>query len=71
MIDINTVINDVSLRLGLDKELVATVCKHPYKCVVNLMNDDDEYRDILFNRLFKFKLKRRYKEDKTKPYSTK
>lgn len=32
------------------------------------MQDPTETRDILFNKLFKFKLKRRYKEDKSKEY---
>ena len=35
------------------------------------MKDETDTKDILFNRLFKFKLKRRYKEDKQKPYSSK
>lgn len=32
------------------------------------MQDPAETRDILFNKLFKFKLKRRYKENKYKEY---
>lgn len=32
------------------------------------MQDPTETRDILFNKLFKFKLKRRYKENKNKEY---
>jgi hypothetical protein len=35
------------------------------------MKDDLDTKDILFNKLFKFKLKRRYKENKTKEYTTK
>lgn len=35
------------------------------------MKDDEDTRDILFNQTFKFKLKRRYKQDKTKQYSSK
>lgn len=35
------------------------------------MKDDNDIRDILFNQLFKFKLKRRYKENKSKGYTTK
>jgi len=31
----------------------------------------DDTRDILFNQAFKFKLKRRYKEDKQRQYSSK
>lgn len=71
MIELETVIKEVSKRLNLDKDLVAVVCKHPFKCTIDAMKSDEEYRDILFNHLFKFKLKRRYKEDKTKQYSSK
>ena len=35
------------------------------------MKDDIDTKDILFNQLFKFKLKRRDKENKTKEYTTK
>jgi hypothetical protein len=31
----------------------------------------EDTRDILFNQAFKFKLKRRYKEDKQRQYSSK
>ena len=71
MIELDKIIRDVSKRLNLDKELVATVCKHSFQSVVETMKDEEDTRDILFNRLFKFKLKRRYKEDKTKQYSSK
>ena len=33
------------------------------------MKDGEDTRDILFNELFKFKLKRRFKEDKTRQYT--
>ena len=36
---------------------------------VNIMKDQQNVMDILFNKMFKFKLKRRYKEDKSKEYS--
>lgn len=35
------------------------------------MKNEDNIQDILFNGLFKFKLKRRYKEDKTLKYTIK
>lgn len=33
------------------------------------MKDDTDTRDILFNKLFKFKLKKRFKENKTQKYT--
>jgi hypothetical protein len=38
---------------------------------MEIMKSDADTRDILFNGLFKFKLKRRYKEDKTLKYKAK
>lgn len=71
MIDIDDVIKEVSKNTGVDKELVAAICKHPFNYTVQIMKDADDTRDILFNQLFKFKLKRRFKEDKTQKYSSK
>ena len=33
------------------------------------MKDEENTQDILFNQLFKFKLKRRYKENKNNKYT--
>lgn len=71
MIDIEDVIKKVSKRTGIDKEIVTVVCRHPFLQTVEMMKDDNNVQDILFNQLFKFKLKRRYKENKTLEYTTK
>ena len=71
MIDIDNVIKEVQHNTGIDKEIVESVCKHVFLQTVEIMKDEDTTKDILFNKLFKFKLKRRYKEDKQKPYSSK
>ena len=71
MIDIEKVISEVYKNTRIDKELVSVICKHPFIETVNIMKDEDDVRDILFNKLFKFKLKRRYKEDKHRKYSSK
>ena len=71
MITIDDIIKIVSKRTGVDKELVDTICKIPFQFTVNLMKDEQDTKDILFNRLFKFKLKRRYKENKNQKYTTK
>ena len=68
MITIDEVIKEVSKNLNLDRDLVATVCKHPFEQTVELMKSDD-VSDILFNGLFRFKLKKRYKENKNREYS--
>lgn len=70
MITIDDVIKQVSKNLDLDRDIVATVCKHPFKQTVELMKSDDT-SDILFNGLFRFKLKKRYKENKQSEYISK
>lgn len=71
MIDLEQVIKEVSKRTNIDRDIVSVICRHPFLQTVEIMKDLDNTQDILFNRLFKFKLKRRYKENKSKEYSTK
>ena len=67
MIDINNIIKEVSNQLNIDEQIVDVVCKHPFKQTVDLMKGDDT-KDILFNTLFKFKLKTRFKNNKKQKY---
>ena len=69
MIDIEQVIKEVSSRTGIDKEIVEKICKHVFDYTVNVMKDDENVQSILFNKLFKFELKRRFKENKTRKYT--
>ena len=68
MIVLEDVIKQVSKNLNVDKEIVSQVCKHVFDETARIMKSDDT-SDILFNKLFKFKLKRRFKENKTRPYT--
>lgn len=68
MTNIDDVIKEVAKNLNLDRDVVNAVCKHVFQETVNIMKSEDT-SDILFNELFKFKLKRRYKEDKQRQYS--
>lgn len=69
MIDIDKIIKQISTNTGIDVEIVDAVCKHAFKCTVEIMKDPNDYHEILFNKLFKFKLKNRFKDNKTKNYS--
>ena len=71
MITIDDVAKEVSKRTGEDKDLVAKICKFPFYFTVDVMKDLEDTHDILFAELFKFKLKKRYKENKQHPYSSK
>lgn len=69
MIDIEQVIKEVSAETGVDRDTVAHVCKHVFLYTINTMKDNEDTRDILFHWLLKFKLKRRFKENKSRPYT--
>lgn len=68
MITLDDVIKQVSKDLNVDKEIVNAVCKHVFQQTVDIMKSGDT-SDILFNEMFKFKLKRRFKEDKNRQYT--
>ena len=68
---IDDVIKEVAKRTGEDVELVNNVCKHVFRFTIDVMKDEQDYHEVLFAKLFKFKLKGRFKDDKTKPYTPK
>lgn len=69
MIDIDQIIKEVSKRTKIDVNIVDVVCKHPFRYTVEVMKDANDYHEVLFNGLLKFKLKNRFKDNKTKQYS--
>ena len=71
MKDLAYVIKEVTKRTKIDEQIVSAVCKHVFKFTIDVMKDENDYHEILFAKLFKFKLKGRFKENKTKPYSPK
>ena len=44
---------------------------YEFRFTTDVMKDPEDYHDILFNKLFRFTLKPRFKVDKTKKYSPK
>lgn len=71
MIEFSQIVKETAKRTGDDLETVEAVCKHVFGYTVEVMKDENDYHDILFNKLFKFKLKNRFKDNKTKQYSPK
>lgn len=59
----------ISKDLNIDEDLVHKVVMHEFQFTKSVMQNPDDYRDILFNKLFKFKLKPRFKDNKNKNYS--
>lgn len=52
-----------------DEQLVQNIILNQFGILIKIMKDDIDVRDILFNKLFKFKLKRRFRENKTQKYT--
>lgn len=69
--DIEKACREISKKLNIDQDLVHKIVMYEFKFTTDVMKDPNDYRDILFNKLFKFKLKGRFKENKTKDYSPK
>lgn len=66
--DIRKISNQIAKQLGEDKDFVYDVITYQFLFTKEVMQDPEDYHDILYNKLFRFTLKPRYKEDKTKPY---
>lgn len=71
MIDIYTISKEISNKLNTDYNTTLAVCQHPFSFTVKTMKDETDIKDILFNRLFKFRLKSRYKQNKQQKYISK
>lgn len=67
--NIDKVCREIGHKFNEDPELVKQIVMHQFKFVVDVMKDPDDTRDVLINKLFRFKLKRRFKDNKTKDYS--
>lgn len=52
-----------------DEQLVQNIILNQFGILIKIMKDDTDVRDVLFNKLFKFKLKRRFRENKTQKYT--
>lgn len=67
---IDKVCKQVSKELGEDPDVVHQIIKFQFEQIVEKMKDIDFTNDILINNLFKFKLKTRYKNNKSLKYCT-
>lgn len=60
---IDDVIKEVHKQTGIDLEICSAICRHPFAFTVDVMKDNNDFHDILFSKLFKFKLKNKFKND--------
>lgn len=65
---LNDICKKVSKDLNEDLDLVTEIGKFQFKFITDVMKDDTDIHDILINKLIKFKLKKRYKENKQLKY---
>lgn len=67
--DLDKTCRSIAKELGYGYELVRQIVMYEFEFTTKIMKDPEDYREILFNKLFKFKLKPRFKDNKTKNYS--
>ena len=59
----------VAKQLGEDLDLVHKIAMFQFKFITEVMKDPEDTHDVLLHKLFRFKLKSRFKENKQKDYS--
>lgn len=69
--DFDKACKQISKELNEDYDVVKNIVQYEFLYTKKIMKDPTDTRDILFNKLFKFKLKSRFKADKSKNYSPK
>lgn len=67
--NIDKVCRQIAKDLNEDPNVVKQIVMHQFQFVVDVMKDEDDTRDVLINKLFRFKLKRRFKDNKQSNYS--
>lgn len=69
MMNIDKVCRQIAKDLNEDHNVVKQIIMHQFQFVVDVMKDEDDTRDVLINKLFRFKLKKRFKDNKQSNYS--
>lgn len=69
--DIEKICKEISKEQNIDQELVRKIVYFQFQFVREVMQDPEDIHDILLNKLFKFKLKKRFKENKQQKLTSK
>ena len=69
MTDVDVICRQISKTLNEDLSFVKNVVTSQFLFITNVMKDDDDTKDILINKLVRFKLKDRFKKNKERDYS--
>ena len=67
--NIDKVCKQIAKDLNEDPNVVNQIVMNQFQFVVDVMKDEDDTRDVLINKLFRFKLKKRFKDNKQSNYS--
>ena len=67
--NIDKVCRQIAKDLNEDPNVVKQIIMHQFQFVVDVMKDEDDTRDVLINKLFRFKLKKRFNDNKQSNYS--
>lgn len=59
--DAEDLYKQVAKQTGEDYNTVKQVISYVFEFTANVMKDQNDYHDIMFNKLFRFKLKSRFK----------
>ena len=62
MMNIDKVCRQIAKDLNEDPNVVKQIIMHQFQFVIDVMKDEDDTRDVLINKLFRFKLKKRFKD---------
>ena len=69
MTDVDVICRQISKTLNEDFSFVKNVVASQFLFITNVMKDDNDTKDILINKLVRFKLKDRFKKNKERDYS--
>ena len=69
MMNIDKVCRQIAKDINEDPNVVKQIIMHQFQFVVDVMKDEDDTRDVLINKLFRFKLKKRFKDNKQSNYN--
>lgn len=69
MTDVDEICRQISKTLNEDFSFVKNVVTSQFLFITNVMKDYDDTKDILINKLVRFKLKDRFKKNKERDYS--